>query len=108
VMDGRDIGTVIMPDAELKVFVTASIEERVRRRLKQLLTQGENISADEVRENLVARDQADASRASAPLKKASDAVCIDTTNFTREGQLEAILALVRPLIDPEKYLPFIQ
>ena len=108
VMDGRDIGTVIMPDAELKVFVTATIEERVFRRLQQLKGQGESVTEEEEKTNLVERDRADANRSAAPLKKALNSVCFDTTNFTRESQLEAILSIARPKIDPEKYLPFIQ
>lgn len=108
VMDGRDIGTVIMPNAELKVFVTATLEERIARRLRQLIDQGESVTEEEVKTNLVDRDRADSSRSVAPLKKASDAVCIDTTSFTRESQLDAVLSIARPIIYPGKYLPFIQ
>ena len=108
VMEGRDIGTVIMPDAELKIFITASIEERVLRRLKQLKDQGEEVSEEYVRTNLIERDRADASRDAAPLRKAKDAIAIDTTTFSKKEQLEVVKALLRPITDAEEFLPFIQ
>ena len=108
VMEGRDIGTVIMPDAELKIFITASIEERVLRRLKQLKDQGEEVSEEYVRTNLIERDRADASRDAAPLRKAKDAIAIDTTTFSKKEQLEVVKALLRPITDAQEFLPFIQ
>ncbi len=107
VMEGRDIGTVIMPSAELKLFITASIDERVRRRSNDLLGRGESVDDDAIRNNLQERDRKDATRAEAPLCKAKDAIALDSTHFDRVGQLEAALAMARPLIDPESLLPFI-
>ena len=106
-MEGRDIGTVIMPSAELKLFITASIDERVRRRSNDLLGRGESVDDDAIRNNLQERDRKDATRAEAPLCKAKDAIALDSTHFDRVGQLEAALAMARPLIDPESLLPFI-
>jgi cytidylate kinase len=108
VMEGRDIGTVIMPDAELKIFITATLDERVSRRLKQLKGQGEEVSEGYVRTNLIERDRADASRDAAPLRKAKDAIAIDTTTFSKKEQLEVVKALLRPITDTEAFLPFIQ
>lgn len=108
VMEGRDIGTVIMPGAELKIFITATIEERIHRRLSQLSDQGVTILEEEVRNNLIERDKADAGRDVAPLRKATDAICFDTSNFSKESQLEAVLAIARPIIEPDYYLPFIR
>lgn len=88
VMDGRDIGTVVFPDAELKLFVTASLEERARRRHAEL----EGVSLADVVKNLGDRDFDDSTRAENPLKQAEDAIVIDNTDMTREEQLELILA----------------
>jgi CMP/dCMP kinase len=93
VADGRDIGTVVFPDARLKVFLTASPEERARRRLLQ---EGREVTPDSVAAEsarLEARDLADASRAVAPLRRAPDAVLLDTTDLTLDRQVEAIVAL---------------
>jgi cytidylate kinase len=95
VADGRDIGTVVFPDARLKVFLTASAEERARRRLLQ---EGRSVSPESLTveaARLEARDLADASRAVAPLRQAADAVQLDTTGLTLDGQVEAIVALAR-------------
>jgi cytidylate kinase len=95
VVDGRDIGTVVFPDAPLKVFLTASPEERARRRLAQ---RGDPVSPDEVRREaaaLAARDRADSTRAVAPLKPAPDAVGLDTTALDQEQQVARVLALAR-------------
>ncbi|HAQ69776.1 MAG TPA: (d)CMP kinase [Flavobacteriales bacterium] len=108
VMEGRDIGTVIMPDAELKIFITATLDERVSRRLKQLKGQGEEVSEGYVRTNLIERDRADASRDAAPLRKAKDAIAIDTTTFSKKEQLEVVKALLRPITNAQEFLPFIQ
>ena len=108
VMEGRDIGTVIMCDAELKIFITSTLDERVSRRLKQLKGQGEEVSEGYVRTNLIERDRADASRDVAPLRKAKDAIAIDTTTFSKKEQLEVVKALLRPITDAEEFLPFIQ
>lgn len=93
VMEGRDIGTVIMPNAELKLFVTADMEERVNRRFLQLKESGKEQSREEVRENLASRDHMDETREIAPLKQAEDAIVLDTTELSREEQLAAALDL---------------
>lgn len=87
VMDGRDIGTVVFPKAELKIFLTASLEERVRRRSLQLLSKGMQVPDDEIRKNLLERDYIDSTRSDSPLMKAPDAVVLDNTNLTEEEQL---------------------
>lgn len=91
VMDGRDIGTVVFPDAELKVFMVADTLERAKRRQLELLEKKQMIPLDEVIENLQKRDLIDSTRAESPLKKASDAIEIDTTHITLEEQVEIIL-----------------
>lgn len=97
VMDGRDIGTVVFPHAELKIFLTASLEERVRRRSLQLLRKGLSVPDDEIRKNLLERDYIDSTRSDSPLMKAPDAVVLDNTNLTEEEQLlvAVTLALTR-------------
>lgn len=95
VMDGRDIGTSVFPDAELKIFVTASTEVRVLRRFKELQTKGTEVPIDEVRKNLEERDYIDSHREVSPLRQAGDAVVIDNTNLSREEQLAMLLALYR-------------
>ena len=91
VMEGRDIGTVVLPDAELKVFMTASLEERARRRWKQLQKQGQTPSLEEVKQALLLRDQRDTTRSHSPLKKAPDAIELDTTTLTIEEQVNQVL-----------------
>jgi cytidylate kinase len=107
VMEGRDIGTVIMPQAELKLFITASMDERVRRRMGDLTGRGEVADEEQVRMNLSERDRKDATRTEAPLRKAEDAIVLDTTDLDREQQLKAAIALARPLMNPG-LLPFIR
>lgn len=88
VMDGRDIGTVVFPDAELKIFVTASPEIRAQRRLDELRTKGDNTTTfDDVFENLKTRDYLDQNRAESPLRKADDALLLDNSNLTKEEQM---------------------
>lgn len=98
VMDGRDIGTVVFPNAELKIFVTASTEVRTARRLAELQARGEQIAQDEVKKNLLLRDQLDSTRAESPLKQASDAIVLDTTALSREEQLQWALEAVALLV----------
>jgi cytidylate kinase len=98
VMDGRDIGTVVFPDAELKIFVTASIQIRTQRRLDELNAKGETIAAAEVEQNLLSRDEQDSTRAESPLKQAAEAVVLDTTDLSREQQLQWALARVALLV----------
>ena len=95
VMDGRDIGTTVFPEAELKLFVTADPEIRAQRRFQELKESGVTITLEEVKKNLLERDAIDSARATSPLKKAEDAIEIDTSYLTREEQLQKILAVVR-------------
>ncbi len=95
VVEGRDIGTYVLPDADLKVFMKASLEERVRRRVKELKEKGIEVSPEKVREELATRDKIDSSRAFAPLKPAEDAFILDTTNLTIDEQVEKIIEEVR-------------
>lgn len=95
VMDGRDIGTVVFPNADLKIFLIADEEERVRRRRLELLAKGFDLSEEEVRRNLTERDHIDSTREDSPLRQAADAVVIDNTHLTRKDQLEEALRLAR-------------
>lgn len=98
VMDGRDIGTVVFPDAELKIFMIASAETRAKRRYKELLERGHNLSYNEVLENVTTRDRIDSTREDSPLTKAEDAIEIDNSNLTIEEQLTKLLELSKTLI----------
>jgi cytidylate kinase len=98
VMDGRDIGTVVFPNAELKIFVTASIEVRTQRRLAELKAKGEDIDQVSVQQNLLDRDHQDSTRAESPLKQAVDAVVLDTSALSREEQLDWALSRVALLV----------
>ena len=86
VMDGRDIGTVVFPDAELKIFVTASAEIRAQRRYDELLAKGQEVSFDEILKNVEERDRIDQTRTVSPLRKADDAIVLDNSNMTLEEQ----------------------
>lgn len=97
VMDGRDIGTVVFPLAELKIFLTADVNERARRRYEELLAKGHPVDLEEVKKNLAERDRIDSTRADSPLRQAEDAVVIDNTNLNHEQQLELALDLVQLL-----------
>lgn len=98
VMDGRDIGTVVFPQAELKIFMTAEQETRVRRRYLELAAKDPGISAEAVRENLTRRDHMDANRAESPLRQAPDAKVLDNTNLTPEEQFTIALQWAREAI----------
>lgn len=98
VMDGRDIGTVVFPEAELKVFMSASLEVRAERRKLELHEKGTDVALQDVIENLAERDRIDSSRNDSPLKKADDAIEIDTTNLTFDEQVNKILVLVKELV----------
>ena len=87
VMDGRDIGTVVFPNAEMKIFMTADPEVRARRRYDELLAKGDSVSLEEIRANIVARDKADMTRAISPLRQADDAVVLDNSHMTVEEQM---------------------
>lgn len=91
VMDGRDIGTVVFPEAELKIFMTASKEIRVKRRFQELVQKDAAITIDEVRENLEQRDHMDSNRKESPLRQAKDARVLDNTNLTEQQQFELAL-----------------
>jgi len=99
VMDGRDIGTVVFPEAELKLFMTASAETRAMRRYKELLERGQQLSYEEVLKNVTTRDYIDSTRKDSPLKKAKDAIEIDNSNLTIEEQLTSILNLAKEKIN---------
>ena len=94
VLDGRDIGTVIAPDAEVKLFITASVQERARRRWKEMTGRGLSVELSEIEADIARRDARDMNRADAPLKPAADALVIDTTSFDREQAFEAVLEAV--------------
>jgi cytidylate kinase len=98
VMDGRDIGSVVFPEAELKLFMTADVETRAQRRQLELLAKGENVPLEEIKLNLESRDQIDSSRSESPLLKVSDAVEIDTSSLTFSEQVEQIIDLVKKVI----------
>lgn len=91
IMDGRDIGTVVFPNADLKIFMTADVEIRAIRRFKELKDKGEEISLDEIRENVKKRDFIDENRDESPLKKAKDAIILDNTHLNPEEQLDWIV-----------------
>jgi len=97
VADGRDMGTVIFPDAGIKIFLTASADERARRRYKQLKDKGVSITLAGLLGEILARDARDASRAVAPLRPADDAVTIDTTGLTVDAVVARVLSLCEPL-----------
>lgn len=97
VMDGRDIGTVVFPDAELKIFMTADPIVRARRRLKELQEKGLNVTFDEVLKNIEERDYIDQNRDVSPLRKADDALILDNTNMTVEQQMDWVEDMVKRL-----------
>lgn len=95
VMDGRDIGTVVLPDAQVKIFLTASPEERAGRRWRELQEKGEPATFEEVLADVIQRDRNDCERAIAPLKQAVDAVLVDTTGIGKEQSVERLVAVIR-------------
>ena len=94
IMDGRDIGTVVLPDAQVKIFLTASAGERAKRRYEELLKKGEQVSYEDVLEQLMQRDQQDSIRKEAPLKQAQDAYFLDTSKIGLEESVEAVIQLI--------------
>lgn len=98
VMDGRDIGTVVFPNAELKIFMTASAETRAQRRFDELQQKGDNVSYEDVLKNVVDRDYIDTHREDSPLIIADDAIEIDNSYLTREEQFAAVLELVNDVV----------
>ena len=95
VLDGRDIGTVVCPDADVKIFVTALPEVRAQRRYLERKSQGDDVTYDEVLEMIRQRDERDANRASAPMRPAEDAVLLDTTNLDLEAAFDAAVGLIK-------------
>lgn len=95
IMDGRDIGTVVLPDAQLKIFLTASVEERAMRRYKELVEKGIECNFDEVKKDMEYRDRNDSEREIAPLKPADDGIIVDTTGKSLEESVEMIFNIIR-------------
>lgn len=95
VMDGRDIGTVVLPDAQVKIFLTADVKERANRRYKELLERGTPADYDKLLEEMVQRDYQDSHRATAPLRPAEDSVIVDTTGLDFEQSCRKILAIIK-------------
>jgi len=97
IMDGRDIGTVVLPNADYKFFLTASIDERTKRRYNELITLGIEADEKQVKENLIERDKIDSEREIAPLKQAEDAIVIDNTSLTKQETIESILSHIKKI-----------
>jgi cytidylate kinase len=97
VMEGRDIGTVVLPDADKKFYIDASFDVRVGRRHKELNGNGAALTEEEVRKDLKIRDESDFNRAIGPLKKAEDAILVDTTDLTIEGVVDKVLSIIKAL-----------
>jgi cytidylate kinase len=95
VMDGRDIGTFVLPNADVKFYLTASIEERARRRLEEMRARGYEHSLDDVKDDIKARDKNDSEREFAPLRKADDAILIDSTDKTVDEVVEEMLSFIQ-------------
>ena len=95
IMDGRDIGTVVLPQADLKIFLTASVEERARRRCRELQARGDQVDLATIQAEIAQRDYADSHRSAAPLRKAADAVVVDTSQMDREESLAALITLAK-------------
>ena len=95
IMDGRDIGTVVLPDADYKFFMTASQDERARRRFLELQAAGEKTDIETVKQNLISRDKIDSERELSPLKQADDAILIDNTNINKEETIDLILSYIK-------------
>ena len=99
VMEGRDIGTVVLPDAELKFFIVADKEERARRRLKEMVALGKDVTFTEVLENIKLRDLLDSSRAVAPLRQASDAILVDNTRMPIDFEIDIMEKIARKKLE---------
>ena len=99
VMDGRDIGTVVFPDAELKIFMTASVEIRARRRFDELKSRGENITLEEIKQNIIARDIADENRDISPLRRAEDAIVLDNSRLSVKQQMDWVRDIIEKKIN---------
>ena len=102
VLDGRDIGTVIAPDADVKLFVTASVAARAQRRFAEMRSQGREVTLDDISADIVRRDTRDMNRADAPLKPAEDALIFDTTSFGRDEAIAAAIEAVEEALDKSR------
>ena len=102
VLDGRDIGTVIAPEAQVKLFVTASVQERARRRWLEMSGRGVDVPLAEIERDIALRDARDMNRKDAPLKPAGDALLLDTTHFGREAAIEAAIEAVAARVSPPR------
>ncbi len=98
IMDGRDIGTVVFPKAELKIFLTADNAVRVERRFKELFEKNPNITIEEIKTNLEMRDYIDSNREESPLRQADDAILLDNTNLTAKETIQKVLQMVKKII----------
>jgi cytidylate kinase len=104
VMDGRDIGTTVFPNAELKIFLTADQAVRVERRFKEMIIKNPNITIDEVKTNLEIRDYIDSNREFSPLRKAKDAVVLDNSDLTLEEQFKLAMKLVKERLEVKEVI----
>lgn len=95
ILDGRDIGTVVFPNADVKIFLIADAKERANRRYKELVSKGENVKIEEIYENILKRDKIDSTRKESPLKKANDAIEVDTTSKNIEEVKNEILYIIK-------------
>lgn len=95
IMDGRDIGTYVLPDAEVKIFLTASVEERAKRRLKEMLEKGQEADFEKVKKDIEYRDKNDSERKFAPLKQADDAILVDSSDMTIDEVIERITKIIK-------------
>jgi cytidylate kinase len=102
VLEGRDIGTVVFPDAELKIFLVADVQVRAERREHELASMGTHIPIDELRQQIEERDSRDRERAVSPLRKAPNAIEVDTTNLTIDGQVERVYELAKSKMSTEQ------
>ena len=103
IMDGRDIGTYVLPDADIKIFLTASAEERAKRRYAELLEKGENVSYDEVLADMIKRDKNDSERTFAPLKAASDSIKVDTSKINLDESVRLIEGIILDRMEKKNY-----
>ena len=99
IMDGRDIGTVVLPDADVKIFMYATAEARAQRRYKELLEKGKDVTYEDVLSDMIERDKNDSSRALAPCKPAEDAIMLDNSEMNLEENIEKVLELINEKID---------
>jgi len=102
VMDGRDIGTVVFPDADLKIFMTASVEIRAQRRYDEMKVKGMNVPFDEVLNNIIARDITDENRDISPLRRADDAILLDNSKMTVEEQMKWVMQIIEKIINDSR------